>query len=382
MARPLLSFVAILKDEAKSIRATLESVRPYVDHWTVLDTGSTDGTQDIVHQVMEGVPGCLVEEPFVDFATTRNRALELDRLYSSAVFTLMLSADETLAGGEHLRAALETSATSETTGAYCVLMKTSQRQWPSTRVLRSDAGWRYFGAIHEKPVSPAGEVGGPLISGVVVTHIESDPERKMKRIREHDLPLLTSLVSDETKTLGERASSMLFLAETHAILADGYKDEPGSQRLTHLMLAMSYYWRYADLSEREDSGVHDLPQAMYAYTMFYHLADKARLYTSEELASRLESIVEAFPKLPEAVYLLAGFVSEFDSNRGYAYALQAARAAAEAKITPPSRAPTDQRIEWMAYLLAMKCALANGNTQKAMELQDKARAAGAPIKEK
>jgi glycosyltransferase involved in cell wall biosynthesis len=38
----------IVKNEAHVIRRCLDSVRAYVSHWVIVDTGSTDGTQDIV----------------------------------------------------------------------------------------------------------------------------------------------------------------------------------------------------------------------------------------------------------------------------------------------------------------------------------------------
>lgn len=43
---------------------------PHHHHSDIMDTGSTDGTQDIIRRVMTemGKPGLLEEEPFVDFA--------------------------------------------------------------------------------------------------------------------------------------------------------------------------------------------------------------------------------------------------------------------------------------------------------------------------
>ena len=48
-----------------------------VDYVTVVDTGSTDGTQDAVAATLAGTPHQLLEHPFEDFATTRNWALEV-----------------------------------------------------------------------------------------------------------------------------------------------------------------------------------------------------------------------------------------------------------------------------------------------------------------
>ena len=48
--QPLISLVMIVKNEAAILRETLERVRPIVDEWVIVDTGSTDGTQAIISE--------------------------------------------------------------------------------------------------------------------------------------------------------------------------------------------------------------------------------------------------------------------------------------------------------------------------------------------
>ncbi len=113
----LVALVMIVKDEAASIAATLALVRPFVDRWTLLDTGSTDGTPALARAALAGLPGDLFEEPFVDFGATRSRALELAG--DGCTFTLMLSGDETLRDGGALRRFCEQN-TGDSEGAYLV----------------------------------------------------------------------------------------------------------------------------------------------------------------------------------------------------------------------------------------------------------------------
>ena len=40
----------IVRDEAQVIRRCLDSVRPFIAHWAVVDTGSVDGTQEIIRE--------------------------------------------------------------------------------------------------------------------------------------------------------------------------------------------------------------------------------------------------------------------------------------------------------------------------------------------
>ncbi len=91
--RPRIVLTMIVKDEAKVIRRCLESVRPYIDAWAIADTGSTDGTQDLIREILSGIPGTLLERPWVDFATNRNEAIEAAQQYSPE-YCMTLDADE------------------------------------------------------------------------------------------------------------------------------------------------------------------------------------------------------------------------------------------------------------------------------------------------
>jgi hypothetical protein len=104
--RPLLGLVMIVKDEAHTLPATLLAIKPWIDVYYILDTGSTDGTQDAIQKTL-GPNGEVWQEPFIDYGRSRNRALEIaqnsEHLGGPPVFSLMLSADETIHNGEGLR---------------------------------------------------------------------------------------------------------------------------------------------------------------------------------------------------------------------------------------------------------------------------------------
>ena len=84
----------IVKNEAHVIRRCLDSVRPHIDHWVVVDTGSTDGTQAIVREHMRDMPGELHERPWRDFGWNRSEALTLARGRSD--YVLVMDADHVL----------------------------------------------------------------------------------------------------------------------------------------------------------------------------------------------------------------------------------------------------------------------------------------------
>jgi hypothetical protein len=86
-----LGLTMIVKEEASTIGDTVRSAAPHIDYWTITDTGSTDGTQDVIRGNLTAVPGQLIEKPFVDFATTRNGALKAHG--ARTAYTFMPDAD-------------------------------------------------------------------------------------------------------------------------------------------------------------------------------------------------------------------------------------------------------------------------------------------------
>src|SRR5262245_60818994 len=92
---PTVCLNMIAKNEAPVIARCLASARPFIDHWIIVDTGSTDGTQQRVRECLQGIPGELHERPWRDFSHNRNQALELAG--GAADYLLFIDADELLA---------------------------------------------------------------------------------------------------------------------------------------------------------------------------------------------------------------------------------------------------------------------------------------------
>src|SRR6516164_2589396 len=88
----------IVKDEAHVILKCLESVRPLVDYVLVVDTGSTDGTQQIVRDYLshEKLAGIVVEEPWQNFAYNRTFALQALRKTPKVDYVRIIDADDQL----------------------------------------------------------------------------------------------------------------------------------------------------------------------------------------------------------------------------------------------------------------------------------------------
>lgn len=161
---PLLGLYMIVKDELGGINDTMQSILPYLDGLSVLDTGSTDGTDTVIEQLTTqfSVPHAVHHGPFIDFSTTRNEALRLASQTLNTTFILMLNGDDTFIGGDQLRQFLEQrkhlcgpsdemyllSVDYDGTGISWSerVMRTSNHRypdWPSSRY------WHYVGVTHE-----------------------------------------------------------------------------------------------------------------------------------------------------------------------------------------------------------------------------------------
>lgn len=86
----------IAKDEAHVIERCLDSVKPLIDYVLVEDTGSSDGTQQVVRAWLdrENMPGQVIDEPFRDFAYNRTHALERLREVTHVDYALVVDADD------------------------------------------------------------------------------------------------------------------------------------------------------------------------------------------------------------------------------------------------------------------------------------------------
>ena len=82
----------IVRDEAAIIERCLASVRPFIDHWVIVDTGSVDETPQRVQAALAGIPGALHHRPWRNFGHNRTEALNLARAHGDYRVSLVSTA--------------------------------------------------------------------------------------------------------------------------------------------------------------------------------------------------------------------------------------------------------------------------------------------------
>ena len=80
----------IVRDEAHIVHEVIEAVAPFIDSWVIVDTGSTDGTQDLIRRLMaeRSIPGTLYERPWRDFGHNRSEALALAQGHADYIWVM------------------------------------------------------------------------------------------------------------------------------------------------------------------------------------------------------------------------------------------------------------------------------------------------------
>ncbi|CAL8463331.1 g2865 [Coccomyxa elongata] len=228
-----LGLVMIVKNEVATINKTMASMRDMIDYWTIVDTGSTDGTQDAIRECMEGYPGDLYEEPFVDFSTTRNYALRAHG--DKTAYAFMVDADYAVNNTWRLRVAAKRMQSEclhrsipMCAKAIQIRLYTGTTIFYTTRVfpteeVGTDEGWRYFYPVHESPshtgIGYMNQYGVddvmrfPVIKmwNLPITHNKSST-----RWKNLDLPLLTA--EHEKKPHDTRV--VFYLAQTLDLVED------------------------------------------------------------------------------------------------------------------------------------------------------------------
>jgi tetratricopeptide (TPR) repeat protein len=141
----ILELCMIVKNGSTTIRNVLNSVKDSIDSWSILDTGSSDGTQEIIKECMKDIPGTLYEESFVDFSSCRNKIMSLAG--KKCKYVLMLDDSHEFTGIKNLRDVLENS--NIRSYSIPVYNKNNNLVYQSRIVLRTTANLKYTHKIRE-----------------------------------------------------------------------------------------------------------------------------------------------------------------------------------------------------------------------------------------
>lgn len=193
----------IVKDEQAVIERCLSSVHPLIDSWTIVDTGSSDQTPDLVRQLLHDKPGELLHLPWVNFAHNRNQALEANR--QGCQYHLIVDADDWIEAQPDFRWPILDS------DSYCLEIHYEGIIHHRPQLLKTTRPWCYQGVVHEQPYAPDASLGG-TVKGLIYHCSHGQSARAKDPLRFHRD---AALLEDELTRQPDDPRTVFYLAQSY-----------------------------------------------------------------------------------------------------------------------------------------------------------------------
>jgi tetratricopeptide (TPR) repeat protein len=143
--KPKMCLNMIVKNEAHCIKETLRCMLKYIDYYVISDTGSTDGTENVISKFFDkkNIKGEIHHNEWKDFGHNRTVALQLCKGKSEYIW--VIDADDLIVGDLVLPQSLTHDAYSLTFGKGFTYQRT--QIFKNTQ----EFDWFYVGVVHEYP---------------------------------------------------------------------------------------------------------------------------------------------------------------------------------------------------------------------------------------
>jgi glycosyltransferase involved in cell wall biosynthesis len=218
----------IVKNEAPVIARCLASSRPIIDYWVIVDTGSTDGTQDKIWTLMADLPGELHERPWRDFAHNRTEALELSR--SHGEYVLVIDADDELEFEPQFKMPTLQD------DSYMLRITDTSVRYNRTQIVRAVLPWRWRGVLHEFLTCEDARSSSGILEGLRLRRNHDGARRRDPQTYRHDVEILKAALQTERDPF-MRSRYEFYLAQS-------YRDcgEKGKALQAYLRRAELGFW--------------------------------------------------------------------------------------------------------------------------------------------
>lgn len=209
----ILELIMIVKNSGDILKYCLEQNKQFIDHWTILDTGSTDNTKEIIKDILKDKPGNLYcDNEFINFSDARNKCLNLSS--KTCKYQIILDDSYVIQNGYKLRQIL----TNTKKICYSMIIANYHNNYlhnsySSIRIIKTSEMLRYKYRVHE--------------------HIVVE-EKKVFYIDEND-----AFINDIETTEHKNRSVSRYIKDIQFLLKD-HNDYPYDPRVIYY-LAKTYY---------------------------------------------------------------------------------------------------------------------------------------------
>jgi glycosyltransferase involved in cell wall biosynthesis len=175
--QPTICLTMIVKNESEVIRRCIDSVRNYINYWVIVDTGSTDGTQELIKEIMNeyDIPGELHERPWVDFGHNRTESLQYAK--DKCDYRLIIDADDFLV----VEDPDNNPFLNIDKDFYKIKLRLGSLAYYRSQLIKGDQDWKYVGVLHEYLSGPENlELEEDFLEGVEMHASVSGHNREIK----------------------------------------------------------------------------------------------------------------------------------------------------------------------------------------------------------
>jgi glycosyltransferase involved in cell wall biosynthesis len=143
----------IVKDESHIIHESLEATLPFIDTFSILDTGSTDNTVQIIRDfyAKHNIQGKVTEGDWKGFGKSRSESMLLcDDLMD---YIIVMDADDLMGGPPNSKEFLRRMLYMTNPNACNIQIRRGALEYERTQIFKARDNWRYVGVLHEYPTN-------------------------------------------------------------------------------------------------------------------------------------------------------------------------------------------------------------------------------------
>ena len=143
-----ITLCMIVKNETHIIKECLESMLPYIDRYDITDTGSEDGTPELIREFFDeyDIPGEVYLSDWKGFGdhdgNVGSRTEALKNCDKNADYAWMIDADDYISGEFNFPEKMDAES-------YSIRLGREEFTWWRNQIFKTKIGWSYVGVLHE-----------------------------------------------------------------------------------------------------------------------------------------------------------------------------------------------------------------------------------------